>query len=166
MLKSISIALLCIALVIGFLFRSLRICIISLVPNVLPLLITLAVMVLAGWTIEATSAMVFTIGLGLAVDDSIHMLARYYEEQQEGGSNHEIMQRSIMRTGRALFITTVVLVIGFGINVFSDFPFLKIFGTLGSVAIGSALLCDFFFLPPLLNRWGTARYKKSRSEAA
>ena len=93
MLKSISMALFLIALVIGFLFRSLRICIISLVPNVLPLLVTLAVMVLAGWTIEATSAMVFTIGLGLAVDDSIHMLARYYEEQRLGGSSHEIMQR-------------------------------------------------------------------------
>jgi uncharacterized protein len=166
MLKSISMALFLIALVIGFLFRSLRICIISLVPNVLPLLVTLAVMVLAGWTIEATSAMVFTIGLGLAVDDSIHMLARYYEEQRLGGSSHEIMQRSILKTGRALLITTFVLVLGFGINVFSDFPFLKIFGTLGSVAIGTALLCDFFFLPPLLNRWGTARYKKSRTKAA
>ena len=166
MLKSISMALFFIALVIGFLFRSIRICIISLMPNILPLLVTLAVMVLAGWTIEATSAMVFTIGLGLAVDDSIHMLARYYEEQKNGGSTHEIMQKSILHTGRALLITTLVLVIGFGINIFSDFPFLKIFGTLGSVAIASALLCDFFFLPPLLNRWGTARYKKSRSEAA
>ncbi|MBL90542.1 MAG: hypothetical protein CMH56_01845 [Myxococcales bacterium] len=153
MTKSLLLALFCIAIVMGFLFRNFKICVISLVPNLLPLLITLAVMTLCGWTIEATSAMVFTIGLGLAVDDSIHMLARFYEEKQAGGTLHQMMQRTIAKTGRALLITTLVLVLGFGINVFSDFPFLRIFGTLGGVAIGSALLCDLFLLPPLLSKW-------------
>ena len=154
MTKSLLLALLCIAVVMGFLFRSIKICVISLVPNLLPLIITLAVMTLCGWTIEATSAMVFTIGLGLAVDDSIHMLARFYEERRLGGSINDMMQRTISKTGRALSITTLVLVLGFGINVFSEFPFLRIFGTLGGVAIASALFCDLFLLPPMLSKWG------------
>lgn len=154
MTKSLLLALFCIALVIGFLFRSFKVCIISLVPNLLPLLVTLAVMTACGWTIEASSATVFTIGLGLAVDDSIHMLARFYEERRLGGSVQDMLQRTIEKTGRALLITTLVLVLGFGINIFSDFPFLRIFGTLGGVAIGTALFCDLFLLPPLLAKWG------------
>ena len=161
MTKSLLIAICCIALVMGFLFRSLRICAISLVPNLLPLLVTLAVMTLCGWTIEATSAMVFTIGLGLAVDDSIHMLARYYEERRVGGSAAQMMERTIAKAGRALLVTTLVLVLGFGINVFSQFPFLRIFGTLGGVAIATALFCDLFLLPPLIALWGPPTEQKT-----
>ena len=157
MLKSISMALCFIALVIGVLFRSVRLYH-QFGPEHLTT-DTLAVMVLAGWTIEATSAMVFTIGLGLAVDDSIHMLARYYEEQQSGGSVHEIMHRSIMRTGRALLITTLVLVVGFGINVFSDFH-LKDFWNTGRCCHRQCLVVRFLSAAPFVKSLGDCKIQK------
>ena len=147
---SLGAAFLVIAVVITLLFRSLRTGLISLVPNALPLIVGYGTLGLMGWDLDPGPAVVFTVALGIAVDDSIHLLARFKEEQAEGVGWTAGIHRSVQHAGRAVFVTTVILCLGFGINVFSSFPSNRIFGAIGAVVIFTALLCDLFVLPALL----------------
>lgn len=148
--NSLGFAFVVIAVVITLLFRSLRTGLISLVPNALPLVVGYGTLGLMGWDLDPGPAIVFTVALGIAVDDSIHFLARFREERGEGRAWTESIHRSVRHAGRAVFVTTVILCLGFGINVFSSFPSNRIFGAVGAIVIFTALLCDLFVLPALL----------------
>ena len=132
------------------LFRSLRLGALAMLPNLMPLVIVLGAM---GWTgrhLETLSAMVFSIGLGIAVDDTIHYLARWCEERRAGLTVEEAVTRTTERTGRAIVYTSIVLLLGFGVLYTSAFPPNKSFAVLASGVIGSALVADLFLLPALL----------------
>lgn len=148
--NSLGAAFLVIAVVITLLFRSLRTGLISLVPNALPLIVGYGTLGLMGWDLDPGPAVVFTVALGIAVDDSIHLLARFREEREDGGDYTDAIHRSVRHAGRAVFTTTIILCLGFGINVFSSFPSNRIFGAIGAIVIFTALLCDLFVLPALL----------------
>ena len=108
-----------------------------------------------GWYLQPSSALVFTVALGIAVDDTIHMMARYREGLVDGLSNHEAIHHAVIRCGNAVLITSLVLCVGFGVNMLSAFQQMSVLGALGTMVIFAALLCDVFVLPALLSLFGS-----------
>ncbi len=147
-------ALVVIIFVLGLLFRSLRIGALAIVPNVLPLAAGYGVLGLVGWKMDHFSAMIFAVGLSIAVDDTIHLLARHREELAKGKSRDEAITAAVRACGRAVTVTTLILVANLGANALSSFPGMRAMGTVGATIILVALLCDLYLLPALL-RLGT-----------
>ena len=107
-------------------------------------------MVIANVDLNIGSALVFSVCLGIAVDDTIHFLSNYYRLKKEGLPEKEIMGTIFTYTGSALVVTTVILSSGFGIYYFGDFVPNENFGMLCAFVLTGALLIDMFFLPALL----------------
>ncbi|MBI4576847.1 MAG: MMPL family transporter [Planctomycetes bacterium] len=140
--------------VFGLLFRRPRIALVCLVPNVLPLVAGLGLMGALGWPLELTPAAIFTVVLGLAVDDTLHLMARTREELRGGSGAEEAVLRAIRHTGDAVVITSVILCGGLGVNLLSSFRALVVLGALGTWMIFIALVCDLVLLPALLAAFG------------
>jgi predicted RND superfamily exporter protein len=150
LLRSLGWAFVLIFLTLVVLFRSWRIAALAMVPNLAPILVVLGAMGWAHQHLETLSAMVFSIGLGIAVDDTIHYVARYCQEVRLGFSPEEAVQRTTEHTGRAIITTSLVLLFGFGVLFTSAFPPNKSFAVLASAVIGAALIADLWMLPALL----------------
>ena len=136
--------------VISLLFRSLRIGLISAIPNITPLLITLGYMVFCGYDMTVSNVIVFAIGLGIAVDDTIHFLARFKEETRKTDSVQTAIQNTFDSSGRAIVLTTVLIVCGLSVLVLSDFIPTVRFAELTGITMASALLGDLMLLPACL----------------
>ncbi|MCA9068714.1 MAG: MMPL family transporter [Planctomycetaceae bacterium] len=134
-------------------YRSLRLGLISVIPNLFPLAVTGTFLVISGQALELASVCAFTVCLGIAVDDTIHFLTRYREELRTAPIA-EAIERAFTGTGTALIMTTIVLVVGFGTVMFSDMRDQRIFATMGGLTISSALFGDLVFLPALLLLFG------------
>ncbi|MCO4772040.1 MAG: MMPL family transporter [Deltaproteobacteria bacterium] len=147
---SLVLALFAVTVIIAILFRSPRLALLALVPNGMPLLIGYGLMGLMDWELDPTPAVVFTVALGIAVDDTIHLLVRVLDEQRAGRTLAEGVREAVLHSGRAVTITTVLLCVGFGLNGLSSFPSMQVLGVLGAVVIFVALLGDLFLLPSLL----------------
>lgn len=141
-------------------YRSLRLGLISIVPNLFPLAVTGTFLVLSGYALEIASVCAFTVCLGIAVDDTIHFLTRYREELRTAPIS-EAIERAFTGTGTALIMTTIVLVVGFGTVMFSDMRDQRIFAMMGGLTISSALFGDLVFLPALLLLFGKDDQPKS-----
>lgn len=157
--NSLILAFVVIAGLILLLFRSPRIALLCLIPNALPLLVGYALMGATGWILDPSPAVIFTVALGIAVDDTIHLVVRWREEREQVEDRLEAITRAVVHTGRAVTITTIVLAAGFGVNVLSSFPTMKVMALLGATVVTVALLCDLFVLPALLALWGEKRSK-------
>lgn len=142
--------------VLACVYRSVRMGLISIVPNVFPLAVTGAFLVVTGQTLEIVSVCAFTVCLGIAVDDTIHFLTRF-EEERKLTSDEEAIRRAFTGTGTALIMTTVVLVTGFVTVMFSEMRDQRIFATMGGLTISAALFGDLIFLPALLARFAPPR---------
>lgn len=151
---SLGTAILVIWLVLTLAYRSLRIGLISIIPNVFPLAVTGSVLVLSGQHLEMVTVCVFTICIGIAVDDTIHFLTRYREEASAGGLPEQVIRRAFTGVGTALLMTTVVLVAGMGTAILGDARDAQLFGIMGSLTLVAALFADLLLLPALLNRYG------------
>lgn len=146
---SIVLALIAITAIMVFMFKDIRLIIIALVPNILPLLIVGGVMGFLNLDIKPSTAVIFTIALGIAVDDSIHYLARFRVEHQRTGAFLPSLATTTIRTGRAIIITSLILVAGFGTLITSAFTSTTLMGALVCTTIFAALLADLFLLPAL-----------------
>jgi len=151
---SLVLAFAIIAVTILLLFRSVRIAALCFLPNALPLAAGYGLLGAAGWLLDPTPAVVFTVGLGIAVDDTIHLVTRWREERRAGRGPTDAIRQSVLHTGRAVTITSVVLATGFAVNCLSSFPTMRVMGLLGAFVIVVAWLCDLFVLPALLARFG------------
>jgi uncharacterized protein len=151
---SLALAFVLITIVLAILLRDLRTSLLALVPNALPLVVGYGFLGWTGWLLDPSPAVIFTVALGIAVDDTIHLLARTREEQARGASLHEAIRIAVRRSGHAVAITTLILCIGFGVNALSSFQATAVLGALGTVVIFTALLCDVFVLPAMLALWG------------
>ena len=140
-------------LILTVVYRSVRIGLISIIPNVFPLVATGATLVLAGQYLELVTVCVFTICIGIAVDDTIHFLTRYAEENSAGGEHSEVIRRAFTGVGSALLMTTIVLVAGMLTAVFGDARDARLFGAMGALTLSTALFADIVFLPALLSRF-------------
>lgn len=153
--KSLGVAALIIFAVIAIVFRSLRIGLISFVPNLFPLSVAALWLALSGHNLEITMVCSFTVCLGIAVDDTIHFLTRYHYETQNntaGLDAKEVISKAFTGVGSALIMTTVILVIAFSTLLFSETRDHRIFGVMGALTIASALFADLVFLPAML-KW-------------
>jgi predicted RND superfamily exporter protein len=136
--------------VLGLAYQSVRIGLISVIPNVFPLALTGVWLVWSGHSLELVSVCAFTVCLGIAVDDSIHFLTRFEEERQRSGDRKTAIRRAFGNTGVAMVMTTVVLVAGFSTVAFSDSRDHHIFATMATLTIAAALFGDLVLLPAML----------------
>jgi predicted RND superfamily exporter protein len=148
---SLSLAILLIALFMAYMFRSFRMIIVSLIPNLLPLLITAGLMGFIGVPIKPSTILVFSIAFGISVDDTIHFLAKY---RQELKANHWRIRKSVFNalreTGVSMFYTSIVLFFGFSTFIISSFGGTVALGALVSTTLLFAMLANLLLLPSLL----------------
>ena len=148
---SLSLAILLISLFMGWMFRSIRMIFISLIPNLLPLLVTAGLMGYLGIPIKPSTILVFSIAFGISVDDTIHFLAKYRQELIS--SNWKIRKsvyKALRETGVSMFYTSIVLFFGFLVFVVSSFGGTKALGGLVSVTLLFAMISNLLLLPALL----------------
>ncbi|MEE9386731.1 MAG: MMPL family transporter [Nannocystaceae bacterium] len=134
-------------LVISVLFRSLRVALITAPANIGPLLVGLGTIGWVGWVLDPLSAVILALAIGIAVDDTIHLLARVREELASGHDLPIAVRNALTGCGRALIVTTLVLSAGLSVNLLSSFPPLAQLGLLGSVVMLAALVFDLLLLP-------------------
>ncbi len=148
---SLAFAIFLISLFMAYLFRSFRMIIISLIPNLLPLVITAGVMGFVGVPIKPSTILVFSIAFGISVDDTIHFLAKY---RQELTANRWQIKKSVYaalrETGVSMFYTSIVLFFGFSVFVISNFGGTVALGALVSATLMFAMLANLILLPSLL----------------
>ncbi len=148
---SLGLAILLIAILMAWMFRSFRMIIISLVPNLLPLLVTAGMMGFLGVPIKPSTILVFSIAFGISVDDTIHFLAKY---RQELKANNWRIKRSVYaalrETGVSMFYTSIVLFFGFSVFMISSFGGTVALGGLVSATLLFAMLANLLLLPSLL----------------
>lgn len=150
--ESIMWAFLLIALCMLYLFRSFKILICSLIPNIIPLIITAGVMGWVGIAIKPSTVLVFSVALGIAIDITIRFLVNYKQELSINGkkSSHELVIDTIHKTGISIIYTSLTLIAGFIIFCFSDFGGTQALGWLTSLTLVLATLTNLIFLPALL----------------
>jgi len=151
LIMSLALAIGLIALFMAYLFRSFRMIIISLIPNLLPLVITAGIMGFVGVPIKPSTILVFSIAFGISVDDTIHFLAKY---RQELTANKWQIEKSVYNalreTGVSMFYTSIVLFFGFSVFVISNFGGTVALGSLVSATLLLAMLANLILLPSLL----------------
>ena len=136
--------------VIALLFWSVRLGVAAILPNVTPLLMTLGYMGIRGYEMNAGNVIVFAISLGIAVDGTIHFLARFREEIKARGGAAQAIYRSYISTGRAIVLTCLLIVAGLSVLLLSEFLPSRHFAELTGVTMLGALVGDLFLLPACL----------------
>lgn len=131
-------------------FRSFKLGLISIIPNTIPLLVTFGFMGLMKIDLNTTTIITFAISLGLAVDDTIHFLARFQEELGRSDDIREVILATYNGAGRAIMLTSLLLLVGLAVLLFSSFVPTRYFGMLTGVTIFGAVIADLFILPAVL----------------
>ena len=151
MLVGTSVALVLISIILIFALRSVKIGLISLIPNLAPAAMGFGLWGLLYGQVGLGLSIVAGLTLGIVVDDTVHFLSKYLRARREQGMNSQDAVRYAFHTvGIALLVTTIVLVAGFLVLAQSTFKLNSDMGLLTSITIALALLADFIFLPPLL----------------
>ncbi|MCG6292684.1 MMPL family transporter [Vibrio vulnificus] len=158
MLSTLPITLILISALMIFALRSWRLGMISLVPNIAPAVIGFGLWALISGEISLGLSVVVTLTLGIVVDDAVHFLAKYQHARKAGQNAEQAVRYAFHTVGRALWITTVVLVAGFSVLAMSQFRLNSDMGQLSAIVIFVALVIDFVLLPSLLMRFDTAEY--------
>ena len=149
-IRSLSIVLALLLVIMSGLFRSLRVGLLAMIPNVLPIAMMLGLM---GWLdvpLDGLTAMIACIAIGIGVDDTIHYLHRLRHELRREPDLRAAMSRTLAVVGRPIVFTTVVLTAGFGVFGFSDFLGTRNFGLLTGLTVMVALVADLLVLPAVL----------------
>jgi predicted RND superfamily exporter protein len=147
-----SIALFAIFLVLSMQTRSFVLGGIAMIPNVVPIVMCLGIMGFAGIHLDSMTAMVASVSIGLAVDDTIHFITRVRQHSQAGRDVVGALRGATLDVGRAIIYTSITLVLGFGVNLIATFVGIVYFGLLCLLTVVFALLADLFLLPVVL-RW-------------
>ena len=151
--NSLALAIAVIFGIMTLLFRSLRMGLISVPANVLPLLSTWAYMAVRGVPLNTTTAIIFSVSIGLAVDDTVHFLARFGEERREGVDMDTALLRTARGSGRAIVVTSLMLGFGMLVMLLSTFMPVRLFGELLCVTIAACVVGDLAVLPAMLKIW-------------
>jgi predicted RND superfamily exporter protein len=152
MLKGLIPSILIVAGIMGFLFRDPKIMLVFIVPNVFPLFFAGALIGFVGIPLEAGIATVFSIVFGIATDDTIHFLSAFKIAKKQGLSVEQALHTTLMETGKAMTLSSIILFFSFLVMLFSIHPPSLTVGMLVSVTLAGALFCDLL-LAPILVRW-------------
>lgn len=153
LLEGLLYGLLLIGIIMALVFRDLKIFLISLIPNILPILFAGSILGFLGIPLEAGLSVVFAIVFGIAVDDTIHFLGKYKLGITQGLDKEASLEKTFAQTGRALVITTIILFFGFMVMLFSIHQPSITIGLIISVTLVTALILDLLLLPVLLRKW-------------
>ncbi len=164
---SMMIAFVLIAIIMATLFRNLRMIIVSLIPNMIPLLMTAGLMGYFGISLKPSTALVFSIAFGISVDDSIHFLAKYRQELQAYNFNVvKAVEVSLKETGMSMIYTSIVLFFGFVTFVASEFGGTTSLGALTSTTLLIAMVTNLVLLPCLLRSFDTGKRRPLKGALA
>ncbi|WP_116769400.1 efflux RND transporter permease subunit [Maribacter litoralis] len=152
LLEGLLYGLLLIGVIMAFVFKDIKIFLISLVPNVLPILFAGGMLGFLGIPLEASLSVVFAIVFGIAVDDTIHFLGKYKLGITQGLDKEAAIEKTFAQTGRALVITTIILFFGFMVMLFSIHQPSVTIGLIISITLVTALILDLLLLPVLLRK--------------
>ena len=151
LMMSLVLAVIVISILMASLFRSWRMMIVAILPNLLPLLMTAGIMGWFGIPVKPSTVLIFSIAFGISVDDTLHLLSRYRQELQiNGGRIADAALKAIHETGVSMFYTSVVLFAGFMIFLASNFGGTQALGLLVSITLGFAMFSNLLLLPSLL----------------
>lgn len=153
LVESFSLAFLLVFAVVFLGCRSLRLGFISILPNVIPIIVTAGVMGLLGIPLRVGTTIFFSMALAVSVDDSLHYLLRYRREIEQGATSRKALEIVQSGTGRASLATSVIMGIGFLATLPSEFLTLRDMAVLNFTAISVALVADLVLLPALLTRF-------------
>jgi predicted RND superfamily exporter protein len=150
--RTVCLAALAIFILVTVTFRSLRLGLVAMVPNLVPVGIFFGALGLGAAPLSLPTSLIGSIALGIAVDDTVHFLVRYGQERRRGCEPAEAALLCARRTGRAIAITSFMLMAGFLVVGLSGFATLRQFGILSAATMGVCLLTDLLLLPALLVR--------------
>jgi predicted RND superfamily exporter protein len=162
LIYSLSLTILIVSLMMLLIFKRLKILWILLLPNLLPVILVIGIMGWLGLTIDMGVAIAGAIIIGVAVDDTIHFLVKYFDARKRGLGMAETFDEVIHYAGRAIFFTTIVLSLSFSMFVFSTFTPNQNFGVVTAIALMIALIIDLLYLPALLSVMDSKRVYKSK----
>ncbi len=149
--RGLGMAVLIVSLLMGLLYRNIKVLFIAIVPNVIPLLFAAAVLGFMGIELEAGISIIFAIIFGIAVDDSIHFLSKYKLARMKM-DRESALRTTFTETGKAITFTTIILFFGFLVLLFSVHPPSVTIGVLISITLVSALVADLLVIPLLLRK--------------
>ena len=149
-MSSFIVAFLLVFLLVFIEFGSLRLAALSMIPTTLPMLFTMGFMGFVGIPLRMSTAVIFSISMGIAIDNVIHYVARYKEELHAGNGYRTAMYKTIISSGRAIISTTFLVIAGFLILLTSQFVATINLGLLGSITLFIGLISAIFFLPALI----------------
>ena len=150
LVQSLLLAILLIVIIMAYMFRSFRMILVSLIPNLLPLVITAGLMGFIGLPIKPSTILVFSIAFGISVDDTIHFLAKYKQELERTKDETLATFSALKETGLSMFYTSTVLFFGFAVFMISSFGGTKALGGLVSATLLFAMLSNLVLLPALI----------------
>jgi uncharacterized protein len=150
MVQSFLVALFVITLFFIILFKSFKYGLLSIIPSVMPILMTGAFAGYLGIYLDQSAVIVFAMTMGIAVDDSIHVMSRYLLAKNQGASTHAAITRSMEESGRAVVFSSIVLVSGFSVLCFGSFTTVIYVGMFGAIIMSLALVGDLLVLPAIL----------------
>lgn len=163
--SSLIIAFLVISIVMALLFRNVRMIVISIIPNLVPLCITAGIMGYLGIPLKPSTALIFSIAFGISVDDSIHFLAKYRQELfNQKFFVAKALSVSLRDTGASMIYTSIVLFCGFIIFAFSEFGGTVALGLLTSTTLLFAMFTNLILLPSLLLIFDDGKYSRNEGE--
>ena len=148
--RSFGLAFIVITIMMILLLRDLKLGLIAMVPNLTPILALLTVMVHADVPLDMSTLMVFSVAIGICVDDTIHFLHHFQLHYQVDGNTEAAITEALKHGGRAIVITSIVLISGLGIQMLAKVDSIAIFGALVATTIGLALLADLILAPAVL----------------
>jgi len=147
---SFSLAFVLIFFLLTLQLRSIRLGLISIIPNIIPIAMTMGAMGLFRIKLDTATVMISTIAIGIAVDDTIHMLNRYKLEYRISGDHADAVKTALFTSGRAIVSTSFILFLGFWTLLFGSFKPTSYFGFLSGITMITALLGDLLALPAML----------------
>lgn len=148
LLKGLFTAILVIGIILGIYFKSWKLLVISLIPNIIPLVMVAGVLGWLGISLKMTTSIIFTIAFGIAVDDTIHMMSYYLKNKENDPQNR--MLATFRHAGSAMLITSIIMSAGFSLYLFSNFGATFYLGLFVSLSLLIALVIDLTLLPLLL----------------
>lgn len=167
MLLATAIALIVISFILIFPFRSAKLGILSLIPNILPAMVALGIWGLTVGMIGLAASIITALTFGIVVDDSIHFISRYVHNRRVNNMNpQQAINDTYTSVGKAIIVTSIVLVIGFAILATSGFKVNSTIGYLSSITLMVALIMDLTVLPALLLKFDSWIFAKDTNEGS
>lgn len=165
LVNSVAIAFVLIALIMGYLFRSFRMLMISLIPNIIPLFFTAGIMGYFDIPLKPSTVLVFSVAFGISVDFTIHFLAKYKQElARHDWDIAKTVSDTIQETGPSMIYTSLILFFGFITFTASSFDGTKYMGLLVSITLVASLFANLLLLPSLLMSFDKIKRRKARKK--